>query len=204
MLAAALSAALSLGSRKAALVTVQIDLVPDMPDLVKVMKLESPSPFIPFADDQGYFEIHDRYRSRYMYVCTIDIGKNPSFLHAYQIENVLDLSKEPEEHFEQQTPSRRRRSLHGIIHCLNLLLDSSGNVVIHCRNGRTRSPVVVAAYLMVVSCLSQKAAYGYVSSELLEQRNPPDGCGIDRAQRYVGHLNELCKLVDNVVKVAPV
>ena len=151
--------------------------------------------FVPSKGDQGYFSVHDYYRQRYIYVCAKDIAENGSFLSAMEIESVLDLTKEPEEHFWDQTDRMRLRILHGIVHSLQLIINCPGNIAIHCRNGRTRSPAFLAAYLMIVAGMSQTGAYCYLSSEYSRQRCLSPGSSIDRMNRYVGTLADLIKLV---------
>jgi len=197
MFASQLACALALGSRKYVLYQLPIKVLDSMPSLRTVVKVEEPpGSFVADSNDQGYFIIDDPYRCRLIYVCTEDVGKDASFLAEMDIKSTLDVSKEPEEHYDHQTDAKRIRVLHGLIHCLKLLLDSTGDVLIHCRNGRTRSPAFVAAYFMIVSCLSQEDAYSFVSAELLAQRPAENDQGMDRLGRFVGNMKDLCCLVD--------
>lgn len=153
--------------------------------------------FVPDERDQGYFMISDNYQQRCIYVCSKAVAENASFLSTMQIEHVLDLTKEPEEHYLDETTTERIRVLDGMIHGVKLIMTCPGNIVIHCRHGRTRSPAFLAAYLMIVACMSQEAAYSFLSSEYRKQRRL-DGAyeNIDRLNRYVGNLNDLIKLID--------
>jgi hypothetical protein len=162
-----------------------------------VVKREHTIPFIPDEYDQGYFAVFDPYRQRQLYVCTFDVGTDPSFLAAMHITSVLDVSKEAEEHFDQQTTGRRERTLNGIVFCIKMLIESAGDIVIHCRNGRTRSPMIVAAYFMIVSCMSKADAYSALTASFLDQRPHFRDEGIDRLNRYGGHLQMLLHRVDN-------
>jgi len=155
----------------------------------------SSAQFVPDERDQGYFTVSDNYHQRCIYVCSKAVAENASFLSTMQIEHVLDLSKEPEEHYLDQTSAMRSRVLDGIIHGVKLIMTCPGNIVVHCRHGRTRSPAFVAAYLMVVACMSQTAAYSFLSSEYDKQRRLETTDGIDRLNRYIGNLNDLMKLI---------
>ena len=152
--------------------------------------------FLPDERDQGYFAISDNYRQRCIYVSTKAVAENASFLSTMQIEHVLDLTNEPEVHYMDVTIRERIRVLDGMIHSVQLIMACEGNIVVHCRHGRTRSPALLAAYLMIVACMSQEAAYSFLSSEYIKQRRLDGTFGIDRLNRYIGNLNDMMKLIE--------
>lgn len=82
------------------------------------------------------------------------------------------------------------------VHSLKLLMTNTGNVAIHCVNGRTRSPAFLVAYLMIVACMSLEAAHSCVSSEFTKQRFMNSTVGIDRLGRFAGNLKDLIELID--------
>ena len=61
--------------------------------------------------------------------------------------------------------------------------------MIYCNNGRTRSPSFVAAYLIVVCCMSPTIAYANLSKYFIEFRGSIDGN--DRDNRIFSHLEYL-------------
>ena len=193
MLADQIRYILERGSLESRLLSLQVKVKEGFPSLA--LPIYASDPYVPSQRDQGYFVIEDYYSQRYIYVCTMEVAQNGSFLSTMKIQHVLDLSKEPEEHFTDQTESVRLRVLHGIVHGLQLIINCSGNIVIHCKNGRTRSPAFLAAYLMIVFGMSQKAAYDYLSSEYSRQRCLAPGSCIDRMDRYIGSLIDLIELV---------
>lgn len=193
MLASKVRYILERGSLESRLLAVEVPADDGYPFLSK--PTYSSDPFVPSERDQGYFSIHDFYRQRYIYVCAKEIAENASFLSTMEIENVLDLTNEPEEHFSDQTKDTRLRILNGIVHSLKLIMNCPGNIVIHCRHGRTRSPAFIAAYLMIVAGMSQKGVYCYLSSEYTRQRSINPDSTIDRLNRYIGTLQDLMELV---------
>jgi protein-tyrosine phosphatase len=75
------------------------------------------------------------------------------------------------------------------------MIGCGDSIVIHCRNGRTRSPVVVAAYFVVVHCLSPEKAYEFLSMHYRRARPSADMRGIDREMRFIMHLAILIKMI---------
>ena len=192
MLASHFRLILQRGSLESRLLSLQIQERDDFPCMSHPR--QGADQFVPTEGDQGYFTMYDFYLQRDIYVCEKEIATNVSFLSTMKIENLLDLSKEPEYHYFDQTPIMRQRVLDGIVHSLKLLMTHTGNVVVHCRHGRTRSPAFLVAYLMIVACLSLEAAHSCVSSEYRKQRYRRED--IDRLGRYTGNLKDLIALID--------
>lgn len=51
------------------------------------------------------------------------------------------------------------------------LLDTAGDVVIFCNKGRSRSPMYLVAYLILIHCMTPDESMTLVAGLLLEQRN---------------------------------
>lgn len=100
------------GSFESRLLSLQIQERDDFPCLSQPTDVKDQ--FVPTEGDQGYFSIYDFYLQRNIYVCTKATAINASFLSAMKIVNVLDLSKEPEIHYLDQTQIMRKRVLDGI------------------------------------------------------------------------------------------
>jgi hypothetical protein len=49
-------------------------------------------------------------------------------------------------------------------------LDTRGNIVLFSKNGRTRSPMYLVAYLIIMHCMSVPSAMDIVGNLLIEQR----------------------------------
>ena len=50
------------------------------------------------------------------------------------------------------------------------MLDTAGNVALFCNNGRSRSPMYLVVYIVIVYGLTVEEAVGAVRNELMEQR----------------------------------
>lgn len=50
------------------------------------------------------------------------------------------------------------------------IFDAGGNVVLFCKNGRSRSPMYLAAYLVIIHCLTPSESLSCVRKLLQDQR----------------------------------
>jgi hypothetical protein len=168
----------------------------DMPILEEAKFISTHVAIIDNADPGSVF-IYDNYANRFIFMCTIEVGRCSQFLLDNNIDIVIDISKEPETFDYQQTSTQKQRTLEGIISVTKLIMASTGNIAVHCNHGRTRSPAYVAAYLTIVECKSPEQAYRHISEAFLEQR--PGIGDIDRHQRFPSHLCALVNLCETPI-----
>lgn len=68
------------------------------------------------------------------------------------------------------TPQRRQWWVHNMIHVVLQMVRTSGNIVLLCNHGRSRSPMYLVAYLIIIHSMSSVAAKALVHELLAVQR----------------------------------
>jgi hypothetical protein len=84
-------------------------------------------------------------------------------------------------------PAQQKRFYKNIKWVAMLIASSTGNVLIHCRNGRSRSPMFLVAYLMIFHQLSFQESRSMVAGELWIARR----LSYDRFDRFEAFLRFL-------------
>lgn len=85
------------------------------------------------------------------------------------------------EHYGMMTPHTKNWWKENLQYVALQIFDTQGNVVLFCNNGRSRGPMYLVAYLVIVHCLTPMQAMDSVRELLHEQR----GCEMDRFDSLV-------------------
>ena len=64
---------------------------------------------------------------------------------------------------------------------------TKGNICLSCKNGRTRSPMYLVAYLVICYEMSVEEAYSSIGSMLIMDRNEL----IDRKQKFLSFIQTM-------------
>lgn len=99
-------------------------------------------------EDSGYFSIWDDCRDRHIYICNKKVGRSNCFNIEMNIEMFLDLVATQDSDTGIMLPGEFKKNYYFIQRAIIDIADTPGNVSIFCDNGRSRSPSLLAAYLV--------------------------------------------------------
>lgn len=139
--------------------------------------------------DDGFFFVTDSFKNRKIYVCRVEVGRSKAFHDAFNICHFVDLVRTNDEHSIDLGRRQQDKVYQQICSIALQIADCDGNICIFCGRGRTRSPVHIAAYLIVVHCYSPEEARAVLSYAFVLHRS--DTRGIDRDNRFNVYLNRL-------------
>ena len=143
-----------------------------------------------------FFSIEDTFKGRTIYVWCRHVGRSQQFTIAHNINSIIDVSSFPEVQYIHQTSRIRNKVFANLVHIVKLIIHGEGPLVICCRNGRTRSPACLAAYLLISYCMSTEVAYRYLTGKMLAAR-PLLSCDVDSDSRFTPHLRHFENLLDD-------
>ena len=130
----------------------------------------------PFASDyngdQGYFVYDDQLFNRKIFISRIQLGLSLPFHQDNGIKALFHLIEKSNNHedYDRMDPSRRVWWIDNMQCTVLQMLDTEGNIVLFCKNGRTRSPMYLVAYLIIVHAMSVHKAMDIVADLLQQQR----------------------------------
>lgn len=125
--------------------------------------------------DPDYIEFYDVLRDRYIYVTAQAVGLSHAFHIAKKIDFLFHLIKKNtnhEDYINMETPTRKWW-VNNMCHVALLMSDTEGNIVLMCNNGRTRSPMYLVAYLIIMYSMSVAQSMNIVENLLRDQRDQP-------------------------------
>ena len=145
---------------------------------------------LPLCPDKGYISYFDEPRHRKIYVSTKAVGLSQAFHAEKGIEGVFHLIKKSNnhQHYSDMTPTTRQWWIDNMQFVALQVMETDGNVVLFCNNGRSRSPMYLVVYLVVMYSMSVVVATDLVSDLLLDGR----GHSLDRH----GCLLPIVELID--------
>ena len=115
-----------------------------------------------------------RQATRRIFVCHKDVAESLDFLRVNEITGVLNICCVEDSHEIHRTGAEKKLFRNQMLYIIQLLLTYDGDIAIYCGRGRSRSPAIIAAYLVVIEGFSAKGAYTYLSAELLRLRDDDD------------------------------
>lgn len=142
-----------------------------------------------YTDDRGYFVFHDSAVQRNIYVSTGEVGQSQPFHDEMRIEWLFNVIMKNTDHSRSTNmcPSVRKWWIANMKHVVLQLIDTPGNVVLFCVNGRTRSPMYLVAYVAVVYSMLPINAMALVKVLLKDQRADL----LDRFDTLIDIVNEV-------------
>ena len=122
--------------------------------------------------DRGYIVFNDVSLNRLIYISTMKVGKSAPFHEEKDIVAIFNVIGKNNDHsgYESMPPSLCEWWVNNMMYVVLQLMDTPGNVVLFCNHGRSRSPMYLVAYLIVVHGMLPKVARALVQSLLKEQR----------------------------------
>ena len=124
------------------------------------------------ADDKGYLEYYDEPLGRYIFVSSKEVGLSKCFHDDMNIISLFHLIEKSTNHedYSDMTSSTRQWWLDNMRYVALQLMNTEGNIVIFCNKGRTRSPMYLVAYLVIMHCMTVSRAMSVVGTLLHDQR----------------------------------
>ena len=110
---------------------------------------------------------------RNIYVATKAIGLSKSFHDAFCIKYIFNVIKPCTNHesFHDMTSHMKAWWSDNLVHVALQLINTNDNVVLCCNSGRSRSPMYLAAYLVIMYGYGASNAVSVVREMLQEQRS---------------------------------
>ena len=99
-------------------------------------------------------------------ICMFSIGicrRVFGLLQKNNINCVLNVRPCDDSHSSDELGGPQKEFFSLMLHVIQLRLSYDGEIAIYCDRGRSRSPAVIAAYFVVIECLSSLGAYKYMS-----------------------------------------
>ena len=128
---------------------------------------------------------------RRIFVTTKEVGLSRAFHEENEISYLFNLISKSSNHshFTDMTAKMMQWWLDNMKHVALQLIDTPGNVVLCCNHGRTRSPMYLVTYIIIVYGVATLNAIDIVHTLLIDQR----GQSIDRHDHLV-------PIVENIYK----
>lgn len=144
--------------------------------------------------DRGYFVYHDVLRGRNIYVSCKEVGLSFCFHEAKEISSLFHLINKSSnhQHYQDMTHTTKQWWIDNMQYVALQILDTEGNVVLFCNKGRTRSPMYLVAYLIIMYSMTVSHAMSVVGKLLEEQR----GLTIDRHDSLVPVVDHIFEGTD--------
>lgn len=171
-------------------------------DVSRLSEVESPEEYVGtmhydrvFLDDgnsetdKGYVEFYDHILKRTIFIASKAVGLSRAFHEDKRIDNLIHLIKKcnNHDHHTDMTAHTRKWWFQNLINVALKLYDVPGNIVLCCNHGRSRSPVYLVVYLIIVHNISDREALSVVGELLTSQR----GETIDRFDTLTPIINDI-------------
>ena len=123
--------------------------------------------------DKGYTVFIDAVYNRKIFIATKEVGLSRAFHGEYNIKSGVNVIRMSTNHSDYDDMSKSMKTwwIHNMRYVAMQLAETAGNVVIFCNNGRTRSPMYLAAYVIIMRSMSISNAMTTVGGLLFEQRH---------------------------------
>lgn len=150
---------------------------------------------LPNCEDRGYMVYVDVIRQRNIYVTSKEVGLSSIFHTEMGINSLFHLISKSNnhEHYTDMTTQTKQWWVDNMQYVALQLIETEGNVVMFCNKGRTRSPMYLVAYLVIVNSMSVREAINHVTRLLDEQR----GLELDRHQSLVPIIQRIYEVDDD-------
>ena len=111
-------------------------------------------------------------RGRWIFVSTKAAGLSEAFHNDKEIGSLFNVLKPNSTHasFTDMTPTTKKWIVDNMQYVALQLFDAKGNIVIFCKNGRSRSPMYLVAYLIIFYGVSVHEAMHSINDMLVDQR----------------------------------
>lgn len=122
---------------------------------------------------QGFIVFYDELRRRHIYVSSLQLGVSRAFHEEHDIKTLFHLIKKSSNHedYHDMTSTTRKWWLDNMQYVALQMLDAKGNILLICNSGRTRSPMYLVVYLIIMYGMTVRKAMKIVSDLLDEQRS---------------------------------
>jgi hypothetical protein len=122
--------------------------------------------------DPGYLSFCDQFRDRIIFIAMKEVGQSNLFHRDYDIINIFNVIKpcSNHQHSTDMTPHQKEWFITNILYVCMQMLDMTGNIVLFCHSGRSRSPMYLVAYLILFNNMTVEYANEFVENLLLEHR----------------------------------
>ena len=146
-----------------------------------------------FKPERGYTVFYDTLFDRNIYITSKQVGFSHAFHVEFAVESMFNLLKHSTNHndYHDMMASTRKWWINNMKFVALQLAETRGNVVLFCTNGRTRSPMYVVVYLMMIHSMSIDTAMTTIGDLLMSQR----GHELDRFQSLLPMLNDIFSIV---------
>ena len=130
------------------------------------------------SNDPGYFVYRDVLRDRSIFISSKEVGLSFAFHEKNDVKALFHLiiKNSNHEHYQYMSRLTRQWWIDNMKYVALQMLDTEGNIVLFCKTGRSRSPMYLVAYLVIMYSMSVADAMGVVGKLLQDSR----GMTIDR------------------------
>ena len=146
-----------------------------------------------YMPERGYTVFYDTLFDRNIFITSKQVGFSHAFHEEFAIESGFNLLKHSTNHndYHDMINTTRKWWVNNMKFVALQLAETRGNVVLFCSNGRTRSPMYVVVYLMMIHSMSIHNAMTTIRELLLSQR----GYELDRHRSLLPILNDIFSIV---------
>ena len=146
-----------------------------------------------FKPERGYTVFYDTLFDRNIYITSKQVGFSHVFHVEFAVESMFNLLKHSTNHedYHDMGKATRKWWIDNMKFVALQLAETRGNVVLFCTNGRTRSPMYVVVYLMMIHSMSINNAMTTIRELLMSQR----GYELDRHRSLLPMLNDIFSIV---------
>ena len=125
-----------------------------------------------FISLSNIMSIYSFYFIKKNYICTKEIGWSKAFHDDFNIKNIFHVTRVNSDHSHHSYMNAELRQwwTTNFIYVTLQMMSTEGNICLFCNNGRSRSPMYLVAYLVVVHSLFPSDAMDIVRCKLWDVR----------------------------------